>query len=98
MSNLHAIPPYYATNVLQLKKMQGSSMLATTILRCLLFIVIAAHILASAPISARACTAPDKLSRVTGNAECFAIRTEPSAAVRTPPLLVTWIHGDVGTG
>jgi pimeloyl-ACP methyl ester carboxylesterase len=73
-------------------------MRVTTLLRCFLFIAITTHVLASAPVSAQACSAPDNLARVTGNAECFAIRTEPSVAARRPPVLVIWIHGDVSSG
>ena len=48
--------------------------------------------------AAQACSTPDNTTRVTGNAECFAIRTQAPASRPPAPVLVVWIHGDVSSG
>jgi len=64
-------------------------------IRWLSALVVLAHF----PLaSAQSCITPDNTTRVTGNAECFAIRTEAPVSLPQAPVLVVWIHGDVSSG
>jgi pimeloyl-ACP methyl ester carboxylesterase len=68
--------------------------------RRLFFFAVAAFLTAQLTTAAlaQACTTPDNVTRVSGNAECFAIRTVAPTTRPAAPVLVVWIHGDVSAG